>query len=163
MDKKLIVKEAESWIGTRFHHQGRLKKLNKDHTGGVDCIGLVVGVARDLNLKSHKSDKTGKLLPLYKFDQVDYAREPQGQRLKAALDDFLTPIAKEDLEPGDIILFTIVKYPQHVGIVCEHPYGGLCIIHALEVSRFVCSHALDEKWLDRACGFYQFRKEAFEG
>ena len=34
-----IVTCARSWIGTRFHHQGRLKKT-QSHKGGVDCLGL---------------------------------------------------------------------------------------------------------------------------
>jgi len=102
-------------------------------------------------------------MPLYQFDQVDYAREPQGQKLKAALDEFLEPICKENLQIGDVILFTLAKYPQHVGIVSSYPQGGLGIIHALQASKVVCCHALNQKWLDRATGFYQFREDAFSG
>lgn len=161
--KKLVQQEAMNWIGTKFHHQGRLKKRNNAHLGGVDCIGLIVGVARKLNLKSHKFDKDGNFMPLYQFDQIDYAREPQGQKLKAALDEFLLPTTQENLEAGDVVLFTLAKYPQHVGIVGDHPQGGLGIIHALQASKAVCWHALNDKWLGRSTGFYQFRKEAFQG
>jgi hypothetical protein len=34
-DSHPIVACARSWIGTRFHHQGRLKKAD-GHKGGVD-------------------------------------------------------------------------------------------------------------------------------
>ncbi len=159
--KQLVHKEAMEWIGTKFHHQGRLKYRNAKHTGGVDCIGLVVGVARELSLKSHKIDKDGNFMPLYKFDQIDYAREPQGQRLKAALDEFLLPTTYENLESGDVVLFTLAKNPQHVGIISDHPQGGLGMIHALQASGSVCWHAFNQKWLERCSGFYQFRKEAF--
>lgn len=161
--KELVHQEARTWIGTKFHHQGRLKYRDDAHPGGVDCIGLVLGIARDLNLKSHKIDKAGNILPLSQFDKADYSREPQGHRLKAVLDEFLLPTNLDKIEIGDIILFTLVKHPQHVGIVSSYAEGTLGIIHALHTSGTVCLHALNDKWLYRATGFYQFRKEAFEG
>ena len=35
-----IVTEARTWVRTPYHHQARLKGV------GVDCAGLVIGVAR---------------------------------------------------------------------------------------------------------------------
>ncbi len=40
-----IAAASRSWIGTAFHHQGRTKKTT-GHKGGVDCLGLLVGVAK---------------------------------------------------------------------------------------------------------------------
>ena len=34
-----VVKEARTWIGTPFVHQGRTKGL------ACDCLGLMIGVA----------------------------------------------------------------------------------------------------------------------
>ena len=37
-----VVRMARTWLGTPYHHQGRVKGA------GVDCGGLVIGVARFL-------------------------------------------------------------------------------------------------------------------
>ena len=43
--KEDVVREAKTWLGTPFHHQGRLKGV------GVDCAGVIVCVAKELKLK----------------------------------------------------------------------------------------------------------------
>ncbi len=35
-----VVRTARTWLGTPYHHQGRLKGV------GVDCAGLLIGVAQ---------------------------------------------------------------------------------------------------------------------
>lgn len=55
--RKKIISEAKTWLGTDFHHQRRVK-ISINHCGGCDCIGLIIGVATALNLRS----KTGNLL-----------------------------------------------------------------------------------------------------
>lgn len=44
MTKELFIKEARKYIGTRFAHQGRNIKV------GIDCGGLILIIARTLNL-----------------------------------------------------------------------------------------------------------------
>ena len=44
MNRQDVVTAAREWIDTPFHHQARLKGV------GVDCVGLVIGVARELAL-----------------------------------------------------------------------------------------------------------------
>ncbi len=39
-----VVRVARTWLGTPYHHQGRVKGA------GVDCAGLSVGVAKELGL-----------------------------------------------------------------------------------------------------------------
>ena len=68
-----IVAQARTWLGTRFHHQGRLK-ANAEHKGGVDCLGLIVEVSRELNI----TDKNGGLLASH--DMTDYSWLPSGER-----------------------------------------------------------------------------------
>jgi len=45
--KQQIILQARTWLGTKYHHQGRLKK-SKAGAGGVDCIGLIIGVIDEL-------------------------------------------------------------------------------------------------------------------
>jgi uncharacterized protein YijF (DUF1287 family) len=39
-------------------------------------------------------------------------------------------VAESDIQAGDVIAVAIDIDPQHLGIVGNHPYGGLSIIHA---------------------------------
>tara|TARA_B100001123_G_C15336700_1_gene1033127 strand:+ start:4128 stop:4619 length:492 start_codon:yes stop_codon:yes gene_type:complete len=153
----LLVKEARSWIGTPFHHQGRMKKV------GCDCIGMVLGVIHSVGLHSRFRDNRGNLRPFTAFDQTDYAPDPNSAQLKETLDSHLDPISLEGLQAGDVLLFRIVRLPQHVGIVANHPYGGLSLIHAYAPARRVVEETLSPSWLTRTIGAYRFPQECFEG
>lgn len=130
-----IVTEARSWLGTRFHHQGRLKGV------GCDCAGLVVGVAQALGLSD--------------FDKTDYSRLPDGDMLRAVCDANMTGIALADVAPGDVLLFKFDQFPQHLAIVGEHPSGGLSIIHAYAPAHKVVEVRLDEGWVSRIVAAYR--------
>lgn len=129
-----IVAAARGWLGTRFHHQGRIKKT-ECHKGGVDCLGLLVGVAAELSLH----DKAGN--PLSKADEIHYSHYPDTQRLRQKLDYVLTTIPIEGMAPGDVALFNIDSSPQHLAIVTD-----IGIIHAYAPARAVVEHALDSWW-----------------
>jgi cell wall-associated NlpC family hydrolase len=109
--RNLIVSEARSWIGTRFHHQGRLKKLGLDK-GGVDCIGLVLGVFDTLGINFGG-------VSIRNFDKKDYAKIPDGKILKEEFFKYLKEINPTEVESGDILMFKFDKEPQHVGIVVK--------------------------------------------
>lgn len=131
-----VVDVARGWIGTKFHHQGRVKGV------GVDCIGLVVGVAKELGFEV--------------VDQVNYAREPKDGELQLALEQYLMP---GELVPGAVVLFKLEKEPQHVGIVSELEDGGLGLIHAYMQSRKVVEHGLDKSWREKIVATYSFPAE----
>lgn len=151
ISKMKIVNQARSWLGTKFHHQGRIK-INGKNKGGCDCIGLVVGVASELDLKSRDNGKC-----LIDFDRAGYAKMPDGKLLKDELDRHLIPVAVDEVQPGDLLLFKFEKEPQHVGIVSD--YKGLGIIHCYAQAREVVEHRLDEIWINRIVGAYRFFRE----
>ena len=97
MTSELIVAEARTWLGTRFHHQGRVKGV------GVDCAGLIVCVAQAVGV--------------YITDCSDYTRIPDGELLKQLCDQQLISIAHHDIAVGDVLLFRIEREPQHLAIV----------------------------------------------
>lgn len=130
-----VVMEARSWLGTRFHHQGRLKSV------GCDCAGLVVGVAQALGLSE--------------FDKTDYSRLPDGEMLRAVCDANMTGIAITDVQPGDVLLFKFDQFPQHLAIVGDYPAGGLSLIHAFAPSRKVVEVRLDDVWQQRVVAAYR--------
>lgn len=108
-----IVECARSWIGTPYHHQARLKGV------GVDCAGLVIGVARELGIVA--SD----------FDVSGYSRKPDGWSFLSWADEYMTRISLQQMEAGHCIVVRFGRHPQHIGIVGDYLHGGLSIIHAL--------------------------------
>lgn len=135
-----IVASARTWIGTRFHHQGRLKRTPM-HKGGCDCLGLLVGVAQELKLKN----KQGELL--YLFDETNYSHLPDGIRFRDKLAEHLIEIDPVELRAGDIALFNLDGNPQHVGIIAEYEIEDeQSLIHAFAQAKSVVETRLDECW-----------------
>ncbi len=132
--RRQILDEARAWLGTPFHHQGRVRGV------GVDCIGLIVGVARGLGMAV--------------ADRTDYARLPDGHGLAAALDDQMRRLAQTEPGPGDVLLLRIRHQPQHVGILGE---GGT-LIHAHAGAGRVVETPLAGWWGRRVLAVYRFPK-----
>ena len=128
-----IIAEARTWLGTPFQHQGRVKGQ------GVDCLGLLVGVARHLRLKD------GKGTPLEHHDALAYGHYPDAKALQRALSQLLHDRRVMPPEQGNIVLLRIDSHARHMAIVgvAEH-YKTL--IHAYAPARKVVEHRLDERW-----------------
>lgn len=108
-----VVREARSWLGVRWRHQGRSR-------AGVDCGGLVVMVGRALGLLPVEADMKG--YPVY----------PDGRTLDDVCRRYLVPKIGEAL-PGDVPLMRpamSVPWPCHLGIVTELETGELGLIHS---------------------------------
>lgn len=142
-----VVAQARTWIGTRFEHQGR-SKLQQGNPGACDCLGLIVGVCKELNL------------PAADHDQCDYPSLPKGNKLQQTLDQVLT-IHHGLLEPGLVALFEIGGHLQHVGIISDYPCLGLDakepmlgLIHCHARAHKVVEHRLDKSWLSRLIKCY---------
>jgi cell wall-associated NlpC family hydrolase len=147
---QLIINEARSWLGTRFHHQGRVKANGKDR-GGCDCIGLVIGVADNVGLKYQ-----GKKFSEY--DQTNYAKIPDGVHLYKSFCQYLEAIRIDQVQSGDVMMFKFNKAPQHVGIIGELN-GDLSIIHCYLQARGVVEHRLDDYWRGLAVAGFRWRSE----
>lgn len=146
--KQQIVQEARTWLGTAFHHQGRLKKTEHHH-GGCDCLGLIVGVAQSLDLKT----KYG--VPIHRLDQQNYTPIPDGHNLEMQLAQNFSKKEIAKISPGDLALLAFAKTPQHLAIVGEIQ-NRLTLIHAYSTIGFVCEHTLDAKWHRRVVSLYSF-------
>lgn len=108
-----IVTCARTWVGTPYHHQARLKGV------GVDCAGVPIGVARELD----------RVAPT--FDVAGYARQPDGWSFLAWCDEIMPRVPRADMAPGHCVVVRFGRHPQHIGIVGDYLHGGLSIIHAL--------------------------------
>ena len=142
-----VVHTARGWLGTRFHHQGRLKKTDK-HTGGVDCLGLLVGVAAELDLETVRGE------PIAMFDKATYTHTPDILALKNTLAHILFAIPPGDMSVGDVVLMNIDGRAQHMGIITDIA-GKKGIIHAYAPAHAVVEHILDSYWQERIVAVFR--------
>ncbi len=135
VEPSAIVKAARSFVGTPYHHQGRVKGV------GVDCVGLIFGVASAVGIEI--ADK-----PLF----LRYKRRPPvGRGLLDHLDEQCQQVEK--YRPGDILVFWINhvnRRAQHLGFA-----GVETLIHTHSAIHFVIEQPLDEYWQHRFITAYR--------
>jgi cell wall-associated NlpC family hydrolase len=112
-----IVAAARSFIGTPFHHLGRLPGV------GLDCAGVVICVGRKCGLVPQS------------FDVPVYARSPDGVSMMRWCREHMHEIPSAEMQPGDAVVFAIERDPQHMGIVGDRRGGGLSLIHTMQRTR----------------------------
>jgi hypothetical protein len=127
------VEAARSFVGTRWHHQGRTPGA------GLDCVGVAVLAARAAGLEVQ--------------DLEGYSRRPDGRSLMATVEAQADRVSADDIQPGDVLVFRIDVHPQHVGVAV----GGGRMVHALAQTRSVVEVDLDQHWRDRLVGVYRPR------
>ncbi len=139
MNRETVVAQAREWLGTPYHHQARLRGV------GVDCAGLVIGVAREL----------GMVAP--DFDVPPYPRRPDGRSMLGYCNQFMTRIELVDMQAGDVIVLRFEHDPQHMGIVVPHR-RGLAMVHALGTADGkgrVIEQRLDSTTIERFVAAYR--------
>ena len=125
-----IIEAARSYVGTPFHHGGRLPGV------GLDCIGVIVCAARAAGVPHH--------------DVLAYPLRPNGQ-LTIELSAQLDRVA--DAEPGDVLQMSFGGEPHHVAI-----YTGDTIIHAYATVRRCVEQPMVQAWWDRVRWIYRFKE-----
>lgn len=136
-----VVSEARVWLNapTPYQHQQRMKGV------AVDCVGLVIGVARVLCI--FRPD----------FDVKGYDRTPDGESLKAQCDEHLDRVSLPNARPGHLLLLRFAEEPQHMAIVADYIHGGLSMIHAYAKEKRVVEHRLADVWRARIVQAYSYR------
>lgn len=131
----IFVQHARSLVGrATWRHRSR-------KAWAVDCAGVAVYAMRKMGLDEH--------FRLRKEDEIPYGREPWDDMLRKVMRDrFGEPFSKKDAQPGDISLIRRGQgEPSHVGVIGDHPCGGLSLIHATNIHGVV-EHALSGPFLD---------------
>ncbi len=129
-----VVRTARTWLGTPYHHQGRLKGV------GVDCAGLIIGVAHELELSA--------------FDVQGYAARPNGDSLRRLCEDQMQLVMLDEARPGDVLLFRFDAHPGHLGFLASTGQG-FTLLHAYLPRRKVVEHGLDASWWSQLAGCYR--------
>lgn len=145
INSKNITTVAKSWIGTKFHHQGRIK-INKYNKGGCDCVGLIIGVCDEVGYKY-------KNKPLSFYDNINYGRIHKNNQLKEHFDIYFYKVGK--IKQGSILVIQINKDLQHCCIVSEFiTKREYKIIHCDVKSRGVVENFLSNEFAERVVGVY---------
>lgn len=131
-----IVVTARGFIGVPYMHLQRNQRF-------MDCVGLVIAVARKYNLGDYARE--------------DYARIPDPIHMEKNLRDRLDFIDPSRAKPGDIYWISFAGTPRHVGIIGDHPSGDQSLIHAYAEAKKVVEHRIDKKWQRRICGAFSYR------
>lgn len=147
-----IVAQARTWLGTKYHHQGRLKKSTRG-PGGVDCLGLVIGVIDELGMQ----DGNGKAL--VHADEFNYSMYPERGRLVGSISKHLRHVPVEQMRVGDLLLFRTFKDPQHVGLLTNYPGGDLGMVHCNSSAGKVVEQPLSMTWIRMLTHVYRFKKK----
>jgi cell wall-associated NlpC family hydrolase len=127
-----VVAEARSWLGTPYHHMGRLKGPQ----GGVDCAQLIWAVFFNCGLTP--------FLPLEPYPP-DFMLHRGIERYMNIVIDRAQEVA--DPKPADVVLYKIGRVFAHGGIVVDP--GWPAIIHANHAARAVVPGRGDEGRLAR--------------
>jgi cell wall-associated NlpC family hydrolase len=110
-----IVKTAQSLVGTPWKHQGRSRR-------GVDCVGLIYLIAKELDILPDRLD-----IPAYR-------REPDGS-VRGYFDAHMHLRSPDDLKPGMVLLHSFNGSPFHASVVINAKAGA--IIHGTAARRAV--------------------------
>lgn len=139
-----IITEAHSWLGTRFKHQGRIKKTEED-LGGCDCLGFIMGVG--IKTKNNQN--------LSKFDQANYPKLVTSNIVLEKLNTLLESVPITEIAPGDILLIRTNNWPQHLVLVVEKTESSIIIIHSYIQARKVVKQYLSEEWFHNIVAVYR--------
>lgn len=145
-----IATQARTWLGTKYHHQGRLKK-SEHCQGGVDCLGLLIGIINELDIRNDK----GELLS--KYDTKAYEIHAIGEKLLLSIELHLKTVSFEKMIPGDVLLFKLWQEPQHVGILTNYFSGGFGFIHCDGRCGQVVEQPLSQAWQRMISYVYRFQ------
>ena len=124
-----VVAAALDWIGTPFQHQGRTPC-------GIDCVGLIINVGRDLGATT--------------FDVRGYGPQPDPRVIQAACAEHLRRSDSPDAD-GTILLFRWLRVPQHFGIKVP---GGF--VHVYQPDGQCRLTPFSAKWRARVFSQYDY-------
>jgi cell wall-associated NlpC family hydrolase len=119
--RQALIAEAESWLGTRFHCQARVKiDAATGDRGGVDCATFLIEAYRRAGVVTRPV-----ATPNYK---QDWHLHTTDETYVSIIQQFARQV--EVPQPGDIALFRFrgrVNVYAHAGIILEWPTK---LIHA---------------------------------
>lgn len=133
-----VVAEARTWLGTPYHHQGRVKGA------GVDCAMILIDVYHSCGLIP---DFDPRPYP------PDWHMHRDEERYLGWVKKYARPV--DSPKPGDIALFQFGRCVSHGAIVIEWPQ----IIHSYIGEGVLIADGTQGMMAGRLCGFYRIFKD----
>ena len=121
-----VLRQARSCLDIPWQHQGRTRL-------GVDCLGLIILVAKELGIRGADVDYT------------TYSREADPAELTRLCRHYLLPIPLAAMRPGDVVQLRDAISPCHLAFLANkgHPYS---LIHAVTKWGKVVEHGFTRPW-----------------
>ena len=131
--RKAILEAAHNWIDTPYQHQASVKGA------GCDCLGLIRGIWREIYGQEPLE------IPAY---TPDWAESLGQETLLNAARQCLLPLANQDIQAGDVLLFRMAPHVpcKHIAIMSGdnriiHAYWGRAVVESFLVPYWTRRHA----------------------
>lgn len=145
-----------SYVNVPFGHQGR-------KPWKLDCVGAVEvsmkGWARNL---PWTEDPVGDFVQAWPGRPTEgiggYGILPFQKQLERVLRRNLGAPVSDSPKAGDVVLMRFRGEqgdPQHVGVITNHPDGGLRLIHSNSAVKRVAEHGFRGSWVHTVCEVYR--------
>lgn len=129
-ERDKVIAEAKTWLNTPYHHNAKVKGA------GVDCGQFIIGVYQNCGLLPELD------LGAYACDWYLHRDEDKYlENVKIYFDE----ITRDDLKPGDLILFKYGRTCSHSGIYI----GGGRFIHSYVDMGVIYSNLSDGEFQKR--------------
>lgn len=153
LERAAFLRCVRSFINVPFGHQGR-------KPWKLDCAGLLLvsmqGWARNVPFTE---DKVGAFVQAWAgrstVDLDAYGRTPFKDGLQRVLEANLGQPVTDEPRAADVVLMRFSGDPQHVGVLADHPEGGLRLIHTDSAVKRVTEHSFSGEWPDHAFAYYR--------
>jgi hypothetical protein len=153
LESAAFIRCVRSYINVPFGHQGR-------KPWKLDCAGLWLlamgGWGRNVPFTV---DPVGELVRVWDgrptVDLEAYGRTPFRDGLQRVVEQNAGPPVAGPPIAGDGVLMRFRGDPQHVGIIADHPEGGLRLIHTDSTFQRVVEHRFDDFWASCVSGIYR--------
>jgi len=141
-----VFNEARRWVGTTYHHHGRLRGQS------CDCIGLIIGVGQALGFNIPAGKETLNYSALPHDDLCERMAAKYGRRVVANIDT---------ARAGQIGLFWYSKrgVGQHFCVFSWHEATKRkTMIHAFQGAATVVETGISDFWRKRLIGVYDYKE-----
>jgi cell wall-associated NlpC family hydrolase len=132
-----VLALTRTYVGTPWKHRGRTRS-------GIDCVGLLISVGKELGLHDYPDD-------------VGYRRLSTGSDLIKPFVEHCDRIPDlNKLRSGDILIMRDTLFPQHVVMVADDS-GRLSIVHATVHRGAVVEESFTDDWRRKIITGFRFR------